>query len=114
MDWMGLIPQAASTLGAGGNGGGTSSTSSATGELNSRTCINVAPVGVNLGALLQPLNEGSPANGGFGLNIPSRYIPVSTGLNTLAEEKERAKAGTFLWPCLFAVGAGLLVISLIR
>jgi hypothetical protein len=111
MDWMSLIPGAASALG-GGTQPGTSS--SATGELNDRTVINVAPVGINLGALLQPLNEGSPANGGFGVDIPSRYIPISTGLDTLAEETAKARAGSFLWPAALALGAGVLLVYFMK
>jgi len=42
-------------------------------SINDRSVINIAPIGVNLGEIIRPFNEGSPANGGYGLEIPSRY-----------------------------------------
>jgi hypothetical protein len=43
-------------------------------RINDRSAINVAPVGVNLGEILRPFREGSPANGGYGIQTPSRWI----------------------------------------
>lgn len=59
--------------GAGGGGGGLQMASSATSALSDRSPINIAPIGFNLGAILQPMNQGSPENGGAGLDFMNRY-----------------------------------------
>ena len=47
---------------------------------NLRNTINVAPVGVNLGAIMQPYT-GNPESGGFGLSTDRLNF---SGLNTVA------------------------------
>lgn len=59
--------------------GGAAAPSGSEGAYSNRNPINVAPVGVNLGAILQPFNEGGPENGGFGLDLMSRYVDKSMG-----------------------------------
>jgi hypothetical protein len=44
-------------------------------KLVDMSSIDVAPVGVNLGEIVKPYQEGSPANGGYGITLPSRYLP---------------------------------------
>jgi len=44
--------------------------------------VNVQPVGVNLGAILQPYLEGSASNGGSGLNYTSRFLNGTNSLDT--------------------------------
>ena len=58
-----------------GAGGGYSlqMSSSAQSALADRSPINIAPIGFNLGAILQPMNQGSPENGGAGLDFMNRY-----------------------------------------
>jgi len=36
--------------------------------------VNVQPVGVNLGAILQPFQQGAPQNGGSGIDYTSRFL----------------------------------------
>jgi len=62
-----------------GGGGGMPTMS---GPINDRTAINVAPVGVNLGAILNPYNQGSTENGGYGLELLSRWAPTEAGIQT--------------------------------
>lgn len=40
---------------------------------NGRNVFNIAPVGVNLGAILQPYQD-STYNGGYGVSTPSRWL----------------------------------------
>jgi hypothetical protein len=47
-------------------------------KLVDMSSIDVAPVGVNLGEILKPYQEGSPQNGGYGISIPSQYLPDNT------------------------------------
>jgi hypothetical protein len=50
----------------------------ASSNLNDRSAVHIAPVGVNLGAIISPFNDGSPENGGFGLDIAARFIANNT------------------------------------
>ena len=79
-----------SKQGGGGSGilgGGMSGAVSPISDMSNRSPIHIAPVGVNLGAILAPFQEGSPENGGFGLDLMSRYAadmgaPRATSLTT--------------------------------
>ena len=85
---------------------------------NLRNTINVAPVGVNLGAIMQPYTE-APEHGGFGLSTDRLNF---SGLNTVAAPKpwtgdslNKAKAavaassGSNAVP--LAIGGGLLLVA---
>lgn len=48
-------------------------------SIANRSPINIAPVGVNLGAILQPYDQGSLENGGSGMTTISRYMGASSG-----------------------------------
>ncbi|MFH1931048.1 MAG: hypothetical protein ABIN18_05605 [Pseudomonadota bacterium] len=74
-----LSPMAGMAAGGAGGGGGISLPSSATSSLSDRSPINIAPVGFNLGAIMQPMMEGSPENGGFGVSFMNRYSGSSAG-----------------------------------
>jgi hypothetical protein len=39
------------------------------------TNIHIAPVGINLGSILAPFSDGSPENGGYGIEAMSRLMP---------------------------------------
>jgi len=67
-------------------------------SIANRTPIHVAPVGVNLGAILAPFNEGSPSNGGYGLDLPGRYQTIGTGTGALPTR------GGVPWKVLIAIG----------
>lgn len=59
--------------------GGGGPSSAIGGGMNNRSPIHIAPVGVNLGAIIAPFSQGGPENGGMGLDIASRFISGSTG-----------------------------------
>lgn len=82
------------------------------GDIADRSIIRIAPVGVNLGAILQPYNEGSLENGGTGLDIISRYIPASenSSFSTLVSDRSSIN---LLWPAVIA-GAVVLVLFMRR
>ena len=61
-----------------------SSTSSSASTLSDRSPINIAPIGFNLGAILQPMGQGSPENGGYGMDFMQRYSGGSAGSLTAA------------------------------
>lgn len=53
--------------------------SAAQSALADRSPINIAPVGFNLGAILQPMNQGGPENGGSGMDFMNRYTGQIAG-----------------------------------
>ena len=79
-------------------------------EWNDRSYVNIAPVGVNLGAILDPYNQGSAQNGGFGLELMSRYAPAARDNASLSVS---AGLGSYLLPILL-LGGGLLVFMFLR
>ena len=93
-----------------GAGGGTPGVSS----LSDRSPINIAPTGVNIGAMLEPYRAGSVENGGYPLDIPSRYKPGQilradyTGAKLGREDRDKASA----IPILLVAGAGILALFL--
>lgn len=94
-------------FGGGSGGGGFQMSSSATSSLSDRSPINVAPIGVNFGAIMQPYGEGSPENGGIGADFMSRYSGHS---------KSNLSAGDIspssMLPILLIGGAGLVALLL--
>lgn len=77
MAWGALLGAVVGTqgksAGSGILGGGQSGPAVSGGEMGNRSPIHIAPVGVNLGAILAPFQQGSPENGGYGLDVISRY-----------------------------------------
>jgi len=53
--------------------------SAAQSALADRSPINIAPIGFNLGEILQPVAQGGPENGGIGADFMSRYSGASAG-----------------------------------
>lgn len=92
-------------LSAGTGAGGFNMPSGATGALSDRSPINVAPVGVNLGAILQPVSQGSPENGGIGADYFSRYS--GAGYANLSASEMGSKN---MLPWILAGGAALLAL----
>ena len=68
-----MLPMLAGIAGPGGGGGGLQLASAATSALSDRSPINIAPVAFNWGAMLQNMNQGSPENGGAGIDFMNRY-----------------------------------------
>ena len=95
----------AGSVGAGG-GASLSMPSSATSSLSDRSPINIAPIGFNLGAILQPMGQGSPENGGAGADFMARYSGQVAGRNA-----SDAK-GSNLMPWIIACGAGVVALFL--
>ena len=84
--------------------GGFSMPSSSYSALSDRSPINIAPVGVNLGAILQPVSQGSPENGGIGADYFSRYSGV------YGHSKASDITGSNLLPWIIAAGAGVIAL----
>ena len=97
-----MLGALAGSVGAGG-GASLSMPSSATSSLSDRSPINIAPIGFNLGAILQPMGQGSPENGGYGTDFMSRYSGggISPG-KTIA-------TGTN-WPLMLAIPGALVAL----
>lgn len=96
----------------GGGGGNTVTTDSNSPSKaisgNYGAPINVSPVGVNFGAILQPYME-SAYNGGMGLEIPSRYVSqlgASPSLMPSGSVFARAPVNVAMY-----VGIGLLAVG---
>jgi hypothetical protein len=92
--------------GIGSSGGGPKQISS---DMNDRSPINIAPVGVNLGAIIQPFDQGGVSNGGSGLEMLSRYLAggdtsrVNTPLTTPV-----SMSNSWVWVAV--AGAGVVAI----
>jgi len=80
-------------------------TATATSPLSDRSPINIAPVGVNFGAILQPVNQGSPENGGYGMDFMQRYGGGSAGSLSAA-----SLGATNFMPYLLLGGAALVAL----
>ena len=79
-------------------------------SMANRSAIHIAPVGFNFGAIVAPFNEGAPANGGYGLDLPSRYRTIATG----AQPTLTTQTG-FDWRILLLIGgAGLGLFLIVR
>lgn len=76
-----MLPMLAGIGGPGGGSGGLQMASAATSALSDRSPINIAPVAFNWGAMLQNMNQGSPENGGAGMDFMTRYAENVQGRN---------------------------------
>ena len=76
-------------------------------DVSTRNAVNIAPVGFNLGAIMQPYQAGSSVNGGFPLD-------VSTPTTNFTQKE--ATPGLFNNPLLIGAiaASGLLLIVLLR
>lgn len=81
--------------------------SAAQSALADRSPINIAPIGFNLGEILQPISQGSPENGGIGADFMSRYSGASK--QNLSASDIRSSN---LLPILMIGGAGLMALFL--
>lgn len=80
MAWVAALPAIAQVAGqalgnqsqsAGGSGSFIPSAPTGANPYNNRNQITIAPVGINLGQVIQPYIEGSETNGGSGLSYDS-------------------------------------------
>lgn len=85
--------------------GGEAGPAESWGLFSDRSPIHIAPVGVNLGAILAPYQEGSPENGGYGLELMSRFIDVTAGGSSEQIAALQGKNNTLTY---LMIGAGLL------
>ena len=92
----------------GSGSGGLTMPSGATSALSDRSPINVAPIGVNLGAILQPYGQGSPENGGIGADFMARYAGASFQNRSAGDI-----TSTSLLPFILIGGAGLVALLLL-
>jgi len=113
---LGELMGLAGAVGTGGLGaipsitGGASGPSQAQGgAVNNRSPIHIAPVGVNLGAIISPYNEGSAENGGAGLDIASRFIDAQFG-RTVTQTSTPVATKEFPWVMVIGCGAGICAI----
>lgn len=83
----------------------------ASGDIANRSPVHVAPIGVNFGAILQPFNAGGPEEGGYGMDLMSRWAPKQVSLDTLAS----SRGAPMNWPLIIgavaAVGLGFYVLK---
>ena len=95
----------ASLFSMGTGQGGFAPSSSATSSLSDRSPVNIAPVGVNFGAIMQPYGQGSPENGGLGGDYMARYAGGA------ASRLTPSNFGASNWlPYVLAGGAGLVAL----
>ena len=102
---LGALAQKMSSSGGGGITSGNPSSGG----------VYVAPVGLNLGAILQTLNEGNPQTGGYGVDLISR---LGYGLESnaygayTARSYEMSADGSVLGvsPWIYMLGAGALLL----
>ena len=91
----------------GGAGGGYSlqMASSAQSALADRSPINIAPVGFNLGEILQPIAQGGPENGGIGADFMQRYRGAGQSVGAFSK-------GTN-WPLMLAIPGAILALFIL-
>jgi len=94
-------------------GGGGAEMSKVDAAMSDRSPINIAPVGVNLGSILQPFNQGAPENGGYGIDRPGAMMPVygdSQSANLIMGNEKAAQANKQIIIASLAL-AGLMIIA---
>lgn len=88
------------------------------GPINDRSQVNVAPVGVNLGQILQPAMQGSATNGGSGARLPSRWAGVTDAgfrPTQIADSQPTRRGGIPWWALALAAGAvGFITVKMVR
>ena len=90
-----------------GAGGGYSlqMSSSAQSALADRSPINIAPVGFNLGEILQPISQGAPENGGIGADFMQRYSGGGQSAGVFSKGVN--------WPLMLAIPGAILALYLL-
>jgi len=102
----GMAESAMSAVSGLASGGPSAATS---GDIAARTPIMIAPIGVNLGSIMLPMNQGSPENGGMGMDFPSRLKTTMTPSGNLSF----AQAPGLPWAWIAAGGLGLALVGVL-
>ena len=79
--------------------------SEATSSLADRSPVNICPVALNLGAILQPVSQGGPENGGIGADFMARYAGVGQSAGALSKGMN--------WPLLLAIPGAILALFIL-
>ena len=80
-------------------------------NFSDRSPINVAPTGVNIGEILKPYQQASRANGGYGMQLPSRLFPNSNKVKQYTPETYGEKEETdYTLPVLIIGGVGVFML----
>jgi len=82
----------------------------ASGDVSDRSPVHVAPIGVNFGAILQPFNAGSPENGGYGMDLMSRWAPKQVSMDTLVSSRGEPMNWPLIIGGLAVVGIGVFLL----
>ncbi len=105
--------------GVAGVGGGTGGPASAPGGPSSQSgmdsteanTVNIQPIGVNFGSIMQPFTE-APENGGGGFNIPSRLF--ASGVNFLGKNVPTKSQIPWVTISVAVVAVGVAGYALLR
>ncbi len=89
---------------------GKSAGPSRSGDLSDRSPIHIAPVGMNLGAIMAPFNEGSPENGGWGIETPNRYRTMMASVPSFGGS---SREGVSMPMVALIAGAGILTVFML-
>jgi len=73
-----MDPVTMAAIGKGLEGATSAGPLTTTSPFSDRSPVNIAPIGVNLGAILQAGTQGSPENGGLAYDFISRYAGGGT------------------------------------
>lgn len=93
--------------------GGEAGPAESWGLFSDRSPIHIAPVGVNLGAILAPYQEGSPENGGYGLELMSRFMDMTKGSASEEISVMQGKTPSSTYFALAIAGVGILGLIII-
>lgn len=109
-----LASVASSALDSGGGGGGIGGILGTSSEpfMSTPENIHVAPIGVNFGAIMQPYTQGSPENGGYGIDYMSRYIGQKRGNSSSVMPTEKAPLAANIPLVVAGGGLALLLFAL--
>jgi len=97
----GASPYGAAISAVGGAAAAALGGGAASGDVSDRSPVHIAPIGVNLGAIMQPFNTGSPENGGYGMDLMSRWAPKQVSMDTLVS----SRGAPMNWPLIIGAVA---------
>ena len=84
------------------------------GDIAPASSKQIAPIGINLGNILQPMMEGSPQNGGYGADLISR-MGFESPYATIPAANESPWGGTGQSNMiLYAAGAMVVLLVIVK
>jgi len=104
--WIAGLSAVSGIMGGGGGGG----VEDIDPVMSDRSPIHIAPVGVNLGAILAPFNAGAPENGGYGIEGISRLLPYHQAGSVTTPLYSRDVMADTTKLIIFAAAAALCII----